>query len=89
MTSNDVTSPCSIWDTRRSHAHRCGDIPLREAELLTGLGKLMSSGFGEQFACSGLDLSGGDTSGMQLLLQGFPVLRSPLRHVHYSSFSAV
>src|SRR5580698_4291505 len=86
MTSNQVTSPCSIWDTWAMLMPIATAISLGQGRAVVCLGELMPPGLGEQPARSCLDLSLGDTGYMQLPLQDLPVLRDPLRHVPYSSF---
>ena len=74
MTSKEVTSPCSIWDTRATLTPHCGgDLLLAQAELLAGLGELVPAGLGEQPTPARVDFLGGDPGGVQLALQVLPV----------------
>ena len=62
-----------LGDPGDAHPERCGDVLLREAEMLAGLGELVPPVLGEQPACSRLDLLGGYARRVEFLFQGLPV----------------
>ena len=81
MTSKEVTSPCSISDTRATLTpHSGGDLLLAQAQFLAGLGELVPAGLGEQPAGTSLDFLRGEPASVQLALQVLPVQGGALRH---------